>query len=195
MNCDLAGQDFKIIAVSNRKLCERPFAEQIERVCQIKPEAIILREKDLSEEEYKILAERIMEICKQYQVTCILHTFWKTAAKLGCTSIHLPMAELRKLPEEEKKHFKEIGTSVHSVEEAEEAVNLGATYLTAGHIYATNCKKGVPPRGVGFLKEVCSRVKLPVYAIGGIRFDQEQWEELKQAGAEGGCIMSGMMNL
>ena len=29
MNCDLAGQDFKIIAVSNRKLCERPFTEQI----------------------------------------------------------------------------------------------------------------------------------------------------------------------
>lgn len=195
MNYDLAGQDFKIIAVSNRKLCERPFTEQIERVCQIKPEAIILREKDLSEEEYKILAERIMEICTQYQVTCILHTFWKTAAKLGCTSIHLPMAELRKLPEEEKKQFKEIGTSVHSVEEAEEAVNLGATYLTAGHIYATNCKKGVPPRGLGFLKEVCSKVKLPVYAIGGIRFDQEQWEELKQAGAKGGCIMSGMMNL
>ena len=173
MNCDLEGQDFKIIAVSNRKLCEKPFTEQIERVCQIKPEAIILREKDLSEEEYIILAERIMEICKQYQVTCILHTFWKTAAYLGCTSIHLPMAELRKLPEEEKKHFKEIGTSVHSVEEAEEAVNLGATYLTAGHIYVTNCKKGVPPRGLGFLKEVCSRVKLPVYAIGGIRFDQE----------------------
>lgn len=195
MNYDLAGQDFKIIAVSNRKLCERPFTEQIERVCQIKPEAIILREKDLSEEEYKILAERIMEICTQYQVTCILHTFWKTAAKLGCTSIHLPMAELRKLPEEEKKQFKEIGTSVHSLEEAEEAVNLGATYLTAGHIYATNCKKGVPPRGLEFLKEVCSKVKLPVYAIGGIRFAQEQWEELKQAGAKGGCIMSGMMNL
>ena len=195
MNYDLAGQDFKIIAVSNRKLCERPFTEQIERVCQIKPEAIILREKDLSEEEYKILAERIMEICTQYQVTCILHTFWKTAAKLGCTSIHLPMAELRKLPEEEKKQFKEIGTSVHSLEEAEEAVNLGATYLTAGHIYATNCKKGVPPRGLEFLKEVCSKVKLPVYAIGGIRFAQEQWEELKRAGAKGGCIMSGMMNL
>ena len=61
MNCDLTGQAFKIIAVSNRKLCERPFTEQIERVCQIKPEAIILREKDLSEEEYIILAERIME--------------------------------------------------------------------------------------------------------------------------------------
>ena len=38
-------QDFKIIAVSNRKLCNRPFLEQIERVCKIHPEAVILREK------------------------------------------------------------------------------------------------------------------------------------------------------
>ena len=45
-------QDFKIIAVSNRKLCNRPFLEQIERVCKIHPEAVILREKDLTEEEY-----------------------------------------------------------------------------------------------------------------------------------------------
>ena len=47
--CDLSEMDLKIIAVSNRKLCERPFLEQIERVCQMKPQAIILREKDLSE--------------------------------------------------------------------------------------------------------------------------------------------------
>ena len=57
MNCDLEGQDFKIIAVSNRKLCEKPFTEQIERVCQIKPEAIILREKDLSEQVERLSAE------------------------------------------------------------------------------------------------------------------------------------------
>ena len=41
-------QNFKIIAVSNRKLCNRPFLEQIERVCKIHPEAVILREKDLT---------------------------------------------------------------------------------------------------------------------------------------------------
>ena len=41
-------QNFKIIAVSNRKLCNRPYLEQIERVCKIHPEAVILREKDLT---------------------------------------------------------------------------------------------------------------------------------------------------
>ena len=77
-------QDFKIIAVSNRKLCNRPFLEQIERVCKIHPEAVILREKDLTEEEYGTLAKEVMNICSRYQVSCILHNFWKTALELGC---------------------------------------------------------------------------------------------------------------
>ena len=34
-----------------------------------------------------------------------------------------------------------VGVSVHSVEDAREAELLGASYLTAGHIYTTDCKK------------------------------------------------------
>lgn len=60
-----------------------------------------------------------------------------------------------------------------------EAEQLGASYLTAGHIYATDCKRGLPPRGLGFLKEVCREVSIPVYGIGGIKFDEEQWNDMK----------------
>lgn len=109
-----------------------------------------------------------------------------------CTSA---LPELRKLPEGVKEQFQRIGTSVHSVEDAKEAERLGVSYMTAGHIYVTDCKKGLAPRGLGFLKDVCSTVNVPVYAIGGIKFDEKQWEELKQNGASGGCIMSGMMEL
>ena len=51
-------QDFKIIAVSNRKLCNRPFLEQIERVCKIHPEAVILREKDHIHDQPKFSDKR-----------------------------------------------------------------------------------------------------------------------------------------
>ena len=187
--------DLKIIAVSNRKLCERPFLEQIERVCQMKPQAIILREKDLSEEEYRILSEEVLSVCKKYEIPCILHKFWKTALELECTSVHLPLPILQKITDEEKKKFTKIGISIHSVEEAKEAEQLGASYLTAGHIYATDCKRGLPPRGLGFLKEVCREVSIPVYGIGGIKFDEEQWNDMKKCGAVGGCVMSGMMEI
>lgn len=71
-----------MVAVTNRSLCERPL-EQIERVCACHPKALILREKDLSEEEYFLLEKEVLGICRQYQVSCILHTYAEAARKLG----------------------------------------------------------------------------------------------------------------
>ena len=53
----------------------------------------------------------------------------------------------------------------------------------------------MPPRGLDFLKDVCRSVSIPVYAIGGIRIDEAQLQELLDCGAAGGCVMSGMMKL
>lgn len=75
------------------------------------------------------------------------------------------------------------------------AQKLGATYISAGHIFATDCKKDLPPRGLEFLKEVCNSVTIPVYAIGGIKLSDVQMDEIIKCGAKGGCIMSGMMSL
>ena len=58
----------KIIAVTNRSLCERPFLEQIKRVCETKPAALILREKDLPETEYEEMARQVLAICEEYGV-------------------------------------------------------------------------------------------------------------------------------
>lgn len=205
------GKNFQILAISNRHLCKQSFEEQIRRVCEWRPDALVLREKDLSEDAYKALAKNILDICKSYDVPCILHTYWKAALELGHDAIHLPLPLLRELSAESQKHlqsqnstisrsfhvtdFHKIGTSVHSVEDAMEAERLGATYVTAGHIFTTDCKKGLPPRGLDFLKNVCDAVTIPVYGIGGIKFDPQQWNSLKKQGACGGCIMSGMMQL
>ena len=91
--------------------------------------------------------------------------------------------------------IKILGSSIHSVSEAQEAQRLGADYLTAGHIYATDCKAGVPPRGLDFLEEVCRSVQIPVYGIGGVRIGSGQLDEMMARGAAGACVMSGMMQL
>jgi len=54
-------------------------------------------------------------------------------------------------------------------------------------------KRGVPPRGLEFLKAVCENVNIPVYAIGGINIDGSRRQEVQECGAKGSCIMSGMM--
>lgn len=185
----------KIIAISNRKLCGRPFIEQIERVCKLHPSAVILREKDLTSEEYEKLAQNVLDICKKHDVTCIFHFFWESAIKMQVDKIHLPLWKLRELSLSELTHFKEIGVSIHSPEEALEAVSLGATYVTAGHIFVTDCKKGLAPRGLEFLKKVCDLVTIPVYGIGGIHLNSEQIKTTLDNGAAGVCIMSEMMHI
>lgn len=87
--------------------------------------------------------------------------------------------------------FNIIGASVHSLEEAMEAERLSASYVVAGHIFPTDCKAGLLPRGTGFLKEICENVHIPVYALGGINDNNE--ELVKECGADGACRMSGYM--
>ena len=183
-----------VITVTNRKLSSRPFMEQMERVVKLHPKAVILREKDLSEEEYAELAAQILTLCKQYQVPCMLHTYLETARKLQHPYIHLSLFLLKE-NSEKLSDFLAVGCSIHSVEEAKEAQKLGATYLTAGHIYTTDCKKGLPPRGLDFLREVCNAVTNPVYAIGGIHAGTGQIREVMECGASGACIMSEMMKI
>lgn len=162
--------------------------EQIEKICKSGVSALILREKDLSSDKYTELASGVLNICKKHKTPCILHSFISSAIELGVKKIHLPIVLFRTLTEDEKSYFEEIGTSVHSLEEAREACRLEASYLIAGHIYDTDCKKGTPARGISFLKEIIEIVNIPVYAIGGI--DESKFEELEYAGCSGACRMS-----
>jgi len=189
---------YKLLAITNRHLCNNDFLTQIQDICSlnakntaVKSVSIVLREKDLSENDYKDLAAKVIKICEKNNTECILHTYYKVAKELNCKKIHLPLHVLKSNPDI-YKGFNEVGVSIHSVSEAIEAVNLGATYITAGHIFVTDCKKDIPPRGLSFLSSVCSSVNIPVYAIGGI--SSANAEKAINAGADGICIMSGLMN-
>lgn len=172
------------------------YLKQIERIAASDVRAVILREKDLPENVYETLARRVVSICETHKKECILHTYINVALRMEIYRIHLPLALLEKTaadsPEILKK-FHVIGSSVHSIDEAERAYRMGATYITAGHVYVTDCKRGLAPRGVSFLKSVCEAVPIPVYGIGGI--NKNNIQEVLDAGAAAGCIMSGAMKL
>lgn len=180
-----------LICITNRKLCSNNFLDQIEMIASAHPKAIVLREKDLSEKEYEQLARQVMQICQKHGTQCILHSFSNVAIALGAEAVHMPLPLLQKMTTQEKSHFQIIGASCHSLEEAKEAQNLGCTYITAGHIFLTDCKKGLPGRGLPFLEEICKAVRIPVYAIGGI--SSQNIESVRKTGAAGACIMSGFM--
>lgn len=180
-----------MICVTNRKLVRGDFLERLKEIARQRPAGILLREKDLTPEEYRKLAREVQSICKKAGVPCILHSFTGVAEELEADALHLPLPLLRKLPGEDRGRFRQLGASCHSVADAREAQSLGCTYITAGHIFDTDCKRGLPGRGLDFLREVCGAVTIPVYAIGGI--EPKRMAEIFAAGAAGACVMSGPM--
>ena len=237
--------DFKLICVTNRKLCKGyekygfdAFYDRISEIVNMKqdirPASIILREKDLSEEEYREVAKRLKTICDRAGVVFCAHNYALVAEELGIPA-HFPLHVLEKLVRDKKisktnprnsgmlneisngmpdgrsngmpdgrsnnildrrseiYNLMRYGASCHSVEDALCAYKLGCDYVTAGHVYITDCKKGLAPRGIDFLKKICDSVPIPVYGIGGIDLESDKIDEVKQAGAKGACIMSGYM--
>ena len=179
-----------IIFVTNRKLCRGDFLERIDSLAKKKPHAIMLREKDLEADEYEALAGKVKVICEKNGVRLIVNCNVVAASKLGIPCIHLSMTDLR-LHADGLNDFTSVGASVHTAGEAKEAQELGADYLIAGHIFPTDCKKGVPGKGLSYLETVCDSVTVPVFAIGGIRKDRI--ESVISTGAKGICIMSKAM--
>lgn len=197
------------IAVTNRHLCQHAaegdfitnpkwytsYLSQIESIAKQQVYAIVLREKDLDTQDYTILAKDCIAICKAYNTKLILHQFLSVAKELHHPYIHLPLPVL--IQESTSHRFTDeysvLGTSTHSVEDARIAQSLGATYIFCGNIYETDCKKGLPGRGLSFLQNVCHAVNIPVYAIGGM--NEQRLPDVCAHGATGACMMSGFMRM
>ena len=183
-----------IICVTNRHLCPGDYRETLVKIAKAHPHAIILREKDMSEQEYRELATWFLPICREAGTKLILHYFQNVAMELKPDGLHMPLDRLEEILSEtgsDLSYVSELGVSCHSVEDARRAEKLGCTYILAGHIYDTDCKKGLPGRGTEFLRKVTESITFPVYAIGGIA--PENIDEVRSSGAAGACIMSSAM--
>ena len=183
------------IVITNRHLVQGDFLKQLEKVTKLHLHALILREKDLTDDAYESLAKKVFDLCKREDITCFLHTKIEIARKIGCQNIHLSIPVLKGLSETEKKalteDFCEISISCHSMEDVEIAMAGGATQIILGTIFETECKKGVLGKGVEFVREICQKCPLPVYAIGGMNL--QRLPLVIDAGAAGCCMMSGFM--
>lgn len=203
---DIDYDKIKKIAVSNRILSGASYFQKIKGLTKEGACALILREKDLTPEEYFRLADEVRDHITDISMPIILHTGINHTNKIQViqqltdyieeyelAGIHFTEQDFRLYCKNGRPiNFgkeKIVGVSIHSVEEAKSAEALGADYVIAGHIFETGCKPGIQPRGLRFLQSVCEQVSIPVYAIGGIT--KENAALTIQSGAAGICIMSG----
>lgn len=185
----------EILVITSRKRFEKEadFLKQIEKIAAAKPFGIVLREKDLPVKEYSALAGKVRDICEGAGARLIIHGHPEVARELGIRALHMPLDSLGPVSPEERKGFEVLGASCHSVEDVLRAKELGCDYVTAGHVYATDCKPGLPPRGADFLAEVCGpAAPMPVFALGGLT--PARAPEVRRGGAAGFAMMSSAMD-
>lgn len=176
---------YKKIAVTNRNLCS-DLTTQIEKLHNSNFDYIILREKDLSLEEYTALAASAIKISNKI----ILHTFTDAAEALKYHKIHLPFNAFVNIADK-IKNYDITGVSAHTLDDTFKAQELGASYVTISPVFHTSCKPDVPPLGLNKLEYICSKLSIPVYALGGVTFENAQ--SCISHGAKGVCMMSQAM--
>jgi 8-oxo-dGTP diphosphatase len=104
-------------------------------------------------------------------------------------SLHLTQAHLLDFPQ--AFHSMSVsGVSVHNAELLEKAFLQGAQYALCGSVKPTATHPEATPLGWNGFKHLVSETKLPVYAIGGLG-----WDDLplaQQNGAHGIAMISGL---
>jgi thiamine-phosphate pyrophosphorylase len=175
-----------------QKKNKSPFDTLIELIAEALAAGVDLvqiRERDLTTRELYWLTKSIADIAQLYRASVLVNERSDVAAACG-VGVHLTTRSMG--AEVIRKTFGEallIGVSTHSLAEARAAESGGANFIVFGPVYETASKKVYgEPVGVEALREVTDILKIPVFALGGIRLDN--YRESLIAGAAGLAAIS-----
>jgi len=177
--------------ITNRKIVkDGNYFSTIKKAIEGGVDAIILREKDLPQEELLSMAKAVKEIIGERKVLLIINSNVEVARAVEANGIQLSFDSF--VNNKVDVNFDGIvGVSVHSLQEALAAEMKGASYVLASHVFETACKAGLEPKGLEFIKEIKEKVSIPVIALGGIT--PENVRDVIDLGVEGVAVMSGIM--
>jgi len=213
--------NFNLYLVTDRHQTDkRPLAAVIEETLKAGVKAVQLREKDLSAKELFDLARSLRGLTSQYRARLFINDRLDIAIAVKADGVHLgqkgfsasdikqflksalhitPLIETFRgrhpaslSPQALSGERFLIGVSAHSREEARKAEEDGADFITIGPVFYTASKAGYGrPLGVEIIKSVKEAVKIPVFAIGGIKLDTVS--EVAAAGADGIAVISAII--
>jgi thiamine-phosphate pyrophosphorylase len=148
------------------------------RAIQAGVDMIQIREKDLPVRDLLDLVCRVRDLGAGTPTRVLVNDRLDVALTARIDGVHLPANGLP--PKDVRPLVKVLGVSTHTLEEAIEAERAHADFIVFGPIFDTPGKSAV---GIEALRQITSRVKIPVIAIGGIT--RANMAEAVGAGAAG----------
>ena len=190
MKCDKNAM--LLYAVTDRAwIGKQSLYEQVESALKGGVTCVQLREKELNEEEFLNEAMEISALCKRYNVPFFINDNVEIALKCQADGIHVGQEDMEAAQVRKRVGSDMIiGVSVHSVEEALEAVKNGADCLGVGAMFSTSTKTDVDVLPKETLRDICAAVDIPVVAIGGI--SKKNLSQLSGTGVDGVALVSAI---
>lgn len=190
MKCDK--KNMLLYAVTDRAWTgKQTLYEQVESALKGGVTCVQLREKELDDEAFLKEALEISKLCKSYNVPFFINDNVDIAIKCHADGIHVGQEDMEASRVRERVgEDMMIGVSVHSVDEALEAVKNGADCLGVGSMFSTSTKKDVDLLPKETLRNICAAVDIPVVAIGGI--NRSNILKLSGSGADGVALVSAI---
>ncbi len=185
--------DYTLYLCTDRNIMSTETLEQaVEAAVKGGCTVVQLREKNCTSYEFYELALSVKNITDYYGVPLIINDRLDIAAAVNADGVHLGQKDLpANIARAVLGESKIIGVSANNLEAALKAENDGADYLGVGAVFATGTKKDTKPVAIESLKEICSRVSIPVVAIGGIKRDNISL--LNGTGISGVAVISSVI--
>ncbi|NVN89969.1 MAG: thiamine phosphate synthase [Desulfuromonadales bacterium] len=186
--------DFPLYLITDRhQTAGRPLTDVVRAVLQSGVRAVQLREKDLPDNELLALAEILRTVTHEFGARLLINSRLDICRAVGADGVQLgiegiSVAEARRSLGEGML----IGYSAHSVAEACSAESAGADFVTFSPIFHTPSKAAYgEPVGLERLREACTALTIPVFALGGIK--QANIAEVMSAGTRGIALISAII--
>lgn len=172
---------------------EQTLYEQVEAALKGGVTCVQLREKELDEAAFLQEAKDICALCRRYHIPFIVNDNVDIAVACGADGIHVGQEDM--VAGKVRRRVGDamiLGVSVHTVEEARQAVHDGADYLGLGAVFPTSTKADADQMTSETLRDICSAVDVPIVAIGGI--NRDNLLSLAGSGVDGAALVSAIFS-
>ena len=174
-----------VYAISNAGESGRDtFLNNLEAAVESGLKLIQLREKDMPAADLDLFARRVLDITRD-KAQVMVNSAMQLADRERFSGLHLTSSDLMRLTK--RPGFKLVAASCHNSRELHHAAQLGLNFVVLSPVQHSLSHPAAEALGADGMKQLIRDYPLPVYALGGMKYDH--LTSMQMNGAHGIAMM------